>query len=652
MIPEDTIGEILRRTDIVDLIGGYLPLKATGRLHKALCPFHTEKTPSFIVNPERQIFHCFGCGEGGDAITFVMKHERLTFPEAARHLAERAGVAIPTGRGGGGPSEGEKRLTLLEVQRQALEHFRENLGGPEGAPARQYLTGRGLAPALIERFQLGYALPRWDGLLRALKKRGHSETVLEAAGLIIPRQNALPAGRQGTGHYDRFRNRLMIPIWDVGGRVVGFGGRALPPALSAARLSPSAGGQVPAQAGAPNAAPAGLRPVRASGPEGEATEIKYLNSPETAIYRKGMHLYGLNLAARAIRERKRALVVEGYFDAIMLQAHGFEHAVATLGTALTTEQARLLGRYTTTVVLLFDPDAPGIGAAKRNLEHLINVELDWRIVLLPGGLDPDAYVRTRGSGAFAAALEAAQDLVDFFLDGRVSGLDMTDPLQRARAVDGLVEVVGAIDNPVRREGYIQRLAQRTPITDRALLEAVARYRGRAGRRDAAPPPVSSPVAPPSAEEQLIAIGLHFPGWRERIAAALPPEDLRDPVLRQIFTEFIRGTAAIGSQGAQARMSLLPAEVQRRLASLLIRGAWSAATPDADPREEVGPDEPAAETLERIVQDCLARIRQGRDAWQRQALRQALEVAERGGDPERILRLLAEHPSVKRDRNPR
>ncbi|HSD50766.1 MAG TPA: DNA primase, partial [Candidatus Methylomirabilis sp.] len=423
MIPEAAIAEILRRTDIVELIGGHLPLKAAGRTHKALCPFHTEKTPSFIVNPERQIFHCFGCGEGGDAITFLMKHERLTFPEAARYLAERAGVPLPTMRSSGA-SETDGRLALVEVHRQALEHFRENLRGPEGSGAHDYLAGRGLTPALIDRFQLGCALPRWDALLRALKRRGHPDRLLEASGLIIARQD-------GSGHYDRFRNRLMIPIWDVSGKVVGFGGRAL-----------------------------------------DASEVKYLNSPETALYRKGTHLFGLNLAARAIRERSRALVVEGYFDAITLHAHGFENAVATLGTALTTGQAGLLSRYARTLVLLFDPDAPGIGAARRILSAqggLINVDLDWRIVLLPEGLDPDAYVRTHGTAAFAAVLEGAQDLVEFFLDRRVSGLDLTDPVQRARAVDTLVDVLATLDNPIRREGYIQRLAQRTGITDRTLL---------------------------------------------------------------------------------------------------------------------------------------------------------------------------------------
>jgi DNA primase len=601
MIGENVIAEILSRTDIVELIGSYLPLKAAGRTHKALCPFHNEKTPSFVVNPERQIFHCFGCGEGGDAITFLMKQDRMSFLEAVRYLASRAGVPLPVVRGEKGAGEGDGRLALYEVHRQALQHFRENLQGAEGAAARAYLAGRGLTAELIERFQLGYALPRWDGLLRALKKRGHPDKLLEATGLCLQRQ-------KGTGLYDRFRHRLMIPIWDVSGKVVAFGGRAL-----------------------------------------EANEVKYLNSPETVLYRKGAHLYALNVAARAIRERKVAIVVEGYFDAIMLHAHGFDHAVATLGTALTSEQARLLARYAETVVLLFDPDAPGIGAARRNLEHLVNVDLQWRVVLLPDGLDPDAFVRAHGAAAFGAALEGAKDLVEFYLDQRVSGLDLADPVQRARAVEALVEVVGVVDSPVRREGYLLSMAQRTGISDRALLEAVARRRSRGERRDAAPAPAPAPDLPPSAEEQLIFISLNYPAHREAIVRALTPEDIRDPILRRIFTGLLEAGGLAGSGGApEGRtglppMSLLPEEVQRRLSSLMAR------TPDGE-ADASGVADTAV--LAQTVEDCVARIQAQRARAGRTALRQALEAADREKDPARALQLLAEHPSVKgSQRNP-
>ncbi len=607
MIPEDVVTEILQRTDIVELIGSYLPLRAAGKTHKALCPFHTEKTPSFVVNPERQIFHCFGCGEGGDAIAFLVKHERFTFPEAVRFLAERAGVPLRLDRGAAGPDR-DGRLQLLEIQREAAAHFRANLRGPEGAAARAYLANRGLTPELVERFQLGYALPRWDGLLRGLRSRTSPEKVLEAAGLIVPRQN-------GSGYYDRFRHRVMIPIWDVSGKVIAFGGRALPP-LAARTDQPAS-----------------------RGPAGETPEVKYLNSPETAVYRKGTQLYALNLAARAIRERKQAIVVEGYFDAIMLHAAGVEQVVATLGTALTTEQARLLGRYTGTVVLLFDPDAPGIGAARRNLEQLINIELDWRIVLLPGGLDPDEFVRRNGAAAFAEALAGGQDLVDFFLDRRVSGLDLQDPVQRARATERLVEVVALIDNPIRREGYLQRIAQRTGMPDRVLGEAVGRQRGRAGRQDAVAPPAPASAMPPTAEEQLIFIGLSYPEWRERITAGLTPDDVEDPTLKRIFTEFILQAAA---DAGHRPTSLLPPEVERRLTSLWVR----------DPRQsgEDDPVETTEVTLTRIVEDCLARIAARRHHQRRQALRRALEEAERGGDIEHTMALLREHPSVRSGRD--
>jgi DNA primase len=583
VIPEDVIAEILRRTDIVELIGSHLPLRAAGRTFKALCPFHTEKTPSFVVNPERQIFHCFGCGEGGDAIGFLVKHDRLTFPEAVRTLAERAGVPLPA-RAGARGGEGEGRLALVDIHRHALTHFQENLQGPDGAGAREYLTGRGLTAAVVEQFQLGYALPRWDGLLRALVRRGHAEPALRVSGLVVER----PSGR---GSYDRFRHRLMIPIWDASGKVVAFGGRAL-----------------------------------------DDQEVKYLNSPETPLYRKGAHLYALNVAARAIRERGHAIVVEGYFDAITLHAHGFPQTVAALGTALTADQARLLRRYATQALLVFDPDAPGIGAARRNVEQLVNADLDWRIVLLPDRIDPDAFVRRHGAAAFQAALDRAQDVVDFFLDPRVSGLDLADPLQQARAVEVLVEVVSGVEDPIRREAYAQQIAKRTAASDRAVLEAIARHRARATRREGGEAP-AAPVAPPSAEEHLLAIALTAPEWRDKIAAALAPEAIADPLLRRIFVGLVQG-------GDTRPLSLQPPEVQQRVAALVARGAAARA---AD--EEPSPDADGG-AIGRAVEDCLAKIEAQRESRERESLRRAMAAAAERGDQAQSVRLLSQHPKVK------
>jgi DNA primase len=583
VISEDVIAEILRRTDIVELIGSYLPLRAAGRTFKALCPFHTEKTPSFVVNPERQIFHCFGCGEGGDAIGFLLKHERLAFPEAVRLLADRANVVLPA-RSGGRGGEGDGRLALLDAHRHALAHFQENLRGPEGARACAYLAGRGMTPALIEQFGLGYALPGWDGLLRALTRRGYAEAVLRTAGLVVERQS-------GRGSYDRFRHRLMIPIWDASGKVIAFGGRAL-----------------------------------------DDAEVKYLNSPETPLYRKGGHLYGLNLAGRAIHERGHAIVVEGYFDAISLHAHGFGQSVAALGTALTGEQARLLRRHTTRALLVFDPDAPGIGAARRTVEQLVNADLDWRIVLLPDRIDPDAFVRRHGPQAFQAALDQAQDVVDFFLDARVSGLDLADPLQRARAVEALVEVVGGVEEPIRREAYAQRIAQRTGVSDRALQEALGRQRakgGTGGRTDApAARPAAQGVAASPEEELLVAIALAVPEWRARVAASLAPEAIGDPLLRRIFVGFV--------QGGEARpLSLQAPEVQQRVAALIARGGRQAAAPTD------GAD-PDSATLGRMVEDCLGKIRGRQGLRERETFRRVLAAT----DEAQALQLLSQHPKAR------
>ena len=363
-IPEEMIGQILRTSSIVEVIEGYVPLKQSGKYHRALCPFHTEKTPSFTVNPERQIFYCFGCGEGGDVFRFLMRREGFTFPEAVRHLAQRAGILLPER---GRSREGDGLLKLVELQRLACEYFRKALNAPHGNQAREYLSQREVGWELVERLQLGYAVAEWEGLVRELTKRGFTTRQLEAAGLAVQRQ-------EGRGYYDRFRDRLMIPIVDSSGKIVGFGGRAL-------------GDQQP----------------------------KYINSPETAIYKKGVHLYGLHLASRAIRETRVALVVEGYFDVISLTSADFPQTVASLGTALTRDQVTLLHRYADKAILIFDPDPAGIQAAWRGLELLVAEDMGVAVVILPQGKDPDTFVRENGRDALLARVEAAQDLVDFLL---------------------------------------------------------------------------------------------------------------------------------------------------------------------------------------------------------------------------------------------
>ena len=368
---QQLLDEIRSRADILEIVGQVVKLKRSGGENwKGLCPFHTEKTPSFTVNPKRNIYHCFGCGAGGDAFSFLMRQERVAFPEAVRTLADRAGVALPDA-GQRAPEVDGKLEALRRAMALAAEFYTRSLWEPGGEKPRAYLEQRGVDPEVAKRFGLGYAPESWNALLGVMARQGIGEDVLVQAGLILARQN-------GPGFYDRFRGRLLFPIRDVQGRVVAFGGRAL---------------------------------------SGE--EPKYLNSPETPLYVKGQMLYALDVARIAMRERSRAIIVEGYLDCLMAHQHGFGETVAALGTAFTPAQLGLLRRYADEVVALFDADAAGQKASTR-LEEMMNDVMDlqnlgWsvartggfekaghlpiRVALLPAGHDPDSLLRAEGAAA-------------------------------------------------------------------------------------------------------------------------------------------------------------------------------------------------------------------------------------------------------------
>lgn len=594
VIPEEAVSRVLAGTDIVQLIGSYLPLKPAGRYHKALCPFHTEKTPSFIVNPERQIFHCFGCGEGGDAIGFLMRQEHLSFPEAVRSLADRAGVNLPARFGGTVGSrtgrEEEGRLRLLELHKAAAEFFRQQLNHQtDGAAARAYLRARGIPESVVEQFGLGYAPASWEGLFRHLLRRGFSKEQVERAGLALAR-------KEGSGAYDRFRSRLMIPICDGVGKVIAFGGRAL-----------------------------------------DGSEPKYLNSPETPIYKKGAHLFGLHLAASAIRDRGLALVVEGYFDLIALHTHGFQHTVAVLGTALTGEQIALLRRYAMRAFLVFDPDAAGIAAARRSVESLLNSGLEWRVILLPEGKDPDRFLQEQGSSAFADALDRSKDLMEFLLDRRVSGFDLASVEGQATAVNAVLPLLGAVENEITRQRYAEKLARRVALSSDAIVrELNLQVRGR--RRELLPPTLQ-PRSLPSPEWKLIHLALHHPGAAHRVRESVRPEEVEDSVLRRIFQCAVMGSVA--SRGpapfdvAHGRpLAMEEPEVQRVLTELL-----------ATDLEEYDGEE----AIERALSDFLTRIKARGERRAREELQRQMEEAERAGDHKTVERLQEQFLALRTDR---
>jgi DNA primase len=378
------LDEIRAAVDIVDLVGRYVSLKKAGVNWKGLCPFHGEKTPSFMVNPRKGIFHCFGCGVGGDAFGFLMRQDKLAFPEAVRALAKTTGIALPEDASARAGDSG--REELLKAMDLAARFYAEALAGTGGARARDYLDGRGVDPALARRFALGYAPEGWDALLSFMRGERIAPETLEKAGLVVPRQG-------GGGFYDRFRGRLIFPIRDLQGRVVAFGGRAF-------------GDEQP----------------------------KYLNSPETPLYSKGQLLYAADQARPAIQEKNRALLVEGYVDCLMAHQFGFTETVAALGTAFTAAQLGLLRRYCEEVVTFFDADAAGQKAAERAEELLESTAygggwdvnrsgafvasgaLRMKVALLPAGHDPDTFLRAEGAPAFTERIRAARGLLSYALD--------------------------------------------------------------------------------------------------------------------------------------------------------------------------------------------------------------------------------------------
>ena len=337
-IPENILDDILGRVNIVELISGYIPLKRAGRNFKANCPFHHEKTPSFMVSPDRQIYHCFGCGESGNAFKFLMLQERMAFPEAVEALAKKTGVILPEARK---IDQGVSNLTaqLYRINELAAQFYQNKLDAPEGLSARDYLAKRGLDRDCIKAFNLGFAPEKWDGLLSYLRVKNITLAHLEKAGLVL--------AKDGGGYYDRFRNRIIFTIFDIKSRPIGFGARALPGQGEAGK-----GGSLP----------------------------KYINSPETPVYVKGRNLYGLNLSKDAIRESDTAVIVEGYLDFLMPFQQGLKNIVASLGTALTLEQVRLLKRYASKAVMIYDPDAAGELATLRSLDIFLEEEMEVRLL--------------------------------------------------------------------------------------------------------------------------------------------------------------------------------------------------------------------------------------------------------------------------------
>ena len=496
MMPEHFLRQVQQATDIVDLIGRYVTIRKRGKDFVGLCPFHDEKTPSFSVSPTRQIFKCFGCGAGGGAFQFVMRHQGLNFPEAVKFLAEQAGIPVPRDEHRPAEPPGMDRASLLKLTAFAADFFRKRLYAPEGAEALDYARRRGLKEPAMERFALGYAPQGWDKLRGAALAAGYAEGQLLAAGLA--------ANRETGGSYDRFRNRLIFPISDQSGRVIAFGGRAL----------------------------------------AADEQAKYLNSPETPLFDKSANLYGLDAARRAIAAANAVIVVEGYFDVVIPSQAGVENIVATLGTALTERHVRTLSRMAADVVLLFDSDAAGQAAAQRALELFIAQRMNVRVAAVPDGKDPCDFVMAHGGEALRQLVAEAPDALEFAWRGRLAALASDSLVERNRAGDEFLALLagstayGAID-PMRQGMLVNRLSHMLRVPAESVAQ---RLRGHIRQ---VPPATPAPAAaaPPGRGaaavlglagccRRILEILICEPEHFEMVARELGPEDFEkaDPLL--------------------------------------------------------------------------------------------------------------------------
>jgi len=595
---EEIKEDVRSASDIVQIIGERVPLRRAGRTWKGLCPFHAEKTPSFTVNPERQIWHCFGCNKGGDVFSFLMERDKLTFPEALTMLAERAGIdAAPAER----KPVDARRERLYQATSLARDFFRAALASEAGAAARSYLSGRGFDPAILERFQVGWAPDGWDSLATALAKLLPGN-VLEEAGLTA---------RRGDGtYYDRFRNRVIFPIEVGPGRVAGFGARVL---------------------------------------RDEDTP-KYLNSPETPVYRKGSVLFGLPAARAAIRERRKVLLAEGYLDVMRLHAAGFANAVSTSGTALTPEQARALARFEVEVVLVYDGDDAGVRAADRALDPLLEAGLSVKVVILPGGEDPDSYLRKEGVQAFTRLLEGASDPAAFLAGAELTGVGGANPTSEAR-VRRYVDLLGRVEDPIRRRMLIRRGSIVFGLEEEVLLEALKRRKG--GPRAVRPP--RPEAASPAGNAEAAKAAQAAAPVQAQVAEPAPdaPAEPLDPVEQELAARCLTEEGAVLEVASSGGISCFGS---RRLQALLQDWITMGRAPLPEESRALIEMDPLARAIladhpvedgrtdqmaRRGARELLQRIQDRRLRASIQELDRAIRQAERARDAGSMDRLVAE-----------
>lgn len=613
-----SIDDLRSQADIVRIVGAYVALRKRGANYVACCPFHNEKTPSFNVHPGKQVFKCFGCGVGGNVFTFVMRMEGVNFAEAVRMVAEACGLPLPETRAVAPDveREAEERERLLRLHALAARFFQEQLTRPEHYAAREYLAAREVGEATVAALGLGYAPDRWDGLSDFLRAHGATDAELERSGLA--------SAREGGGRYDRFRGRVMFPIADSQGRIIAFGGRTL----------------------------------------GDG-EPKYLNSPETPLYVKGRHLFGLHLAKEAVRRAGFAILVEGYMDFIRLYQAGVRNVVATLGTALTEAQVRQLRRYLETpkVVLNFDGDRAGQAAVRRSFELFLEQGFYVSVLHLPEGKDPDDFVRARGVGEYRERLKRAQPLIEYLADAARFEYDVSRPLGRAQAANAVLSYIVKIEDPIERDLAAERLADRLQL-DADTLRSELRRAARERRVELTAERVEVTTTLTLAERNVLQVLLAHPPLCA-VAFDKLDDELIDLLPGRVFFRAVRDVYRSGRAFDYASLSHavarwrraetrsdavgqigfpvedeaaapLDLEMDNYLAELLLR---------AEPPE----DDKQAAHYRNVLEDGLLVLRQRRMEQQSAALHHLVRTAAEAADEALALRHAAERLRLKRAR---
>jgi DNA primase len=593
-IQEDVIDRIRSSTDIVEVLSDYIPLKKAGQNYKGLCPFHPEKTPSFIVSPSKQLYHCFGCGVGGDVVNFLVRYENLSFPEAIRVLAKKAGIKIevrPTDK-----KIKTERESLLKINKEAEDYFHRILLGPSGKTARGYLLKRGIKEKTIKDFKLGFSLPTWEGLINAMQEKGYSSDLLNKAGLIIPRES-------GKGYYDRFRGRIIFPIYNIEGDVIGFGGRVL-----------------------------------------DDTLPKYLNSPETPVYYKGENLFAIERAKEYVRKEGFLILVEGYMDAIALHQSGIQNTGATLGTALTKGHLKAIKRFTNKVIVVFDADPAGRRAASLGLDIFLEGGMEVKVSSLPQGDDPDSFIIREGKDKFINLIKGAQNLIDFSLKQILTD---TPKMYNRTGVSSngiskfneALYIISKIPNSIERGYHIKRLAEETGIDERFFMEELKKLKAPK-KKYQTPDSRLQTQDRPKAEEILIHLMLKDKGIANEILDNLSPED---------FTYLPFKTLARGIKDSIEKFDKVMPE---RILSVEDNQSEGSCGEVLGILSELSLREIEYEDIRKVIDDCLIYMDRSEKKRRLSELQLRIKEAELRGEDEVIPALLSESTDLIRGRKER